>query len=72
MHAVTTVRALLSSGLSAGLRNDAPDRALVMRQKWRLSEIRAEDYVFMLLSRFINNLEDKVGLLSFFCVRDEY
>lgn len=72
MHAVTTVRALLSSGLSAGLRNDAPDRALVMRQKWRLSEIRAEDYVFMLLSRFINNLEDKVGFLSFFCVRNEY
>eukprot|EP00889_Picochlorum_renovo_P003611 jgi/Picre1/30641/NNA_006002.t1 len=61
MHAVTTVRAVLSSGLSAGLRNDAPDRALVMRQKWRLSEIRAEDYIFMLLSRFINNLEDKGG-----------
>lgn len=68
MHAVTTVRAVLSSGLSAGLRNDAPDRALVMRQKWRLSEIRAEDYIFMLLSRFINNLEDKVGWVASVCL----
>jgi phosphoglucan,water dikinase len=61
MHALTTVRALLSGGLSAGLRNDAPDKALSMRQKWRLSEIRAEDYIFMLLSRFINSVEEKGG-----------
>ena len=61
MHALTTVRAVLSRGLSAGLRNDAPDKALAMRQKWRLSEIRAEDYIFMLLSRFINTVEEKGG-----------
>lgn len=61
MHALTTVRAALSGGLSAGLRNDAPDRALAMRQKWRLAEIRAEDYIFMLLSRFINTIEEKGG-----------
>jgi phosphoglucan,water dikinase len=61
MHALTTVRALLSRGLGGGLRNDAPEKALSMRQKWRLAEIRAEDYIFMMLSRFINNLEDKGG-----------
>ncbi len=33
LHSVTTARALLVSGLSSGLRNDAPDRALAMRQK---------------------------------------
>lgn len=33
LHATTTVRALLVSGLSSGLRNDAPDRAIAMRQK---------------------------------------
>ena len=33
LHGVTTVRAVLVSGLSSGLRNDAPDRALAMRQK---------------------------------------
>lgn len=61
MHALTTVRAVLSGGLSAGLRNDAPDNALSMRQKWRLSEIRAEDYIFMLMSRFINTVEERGG-----------
>lgn len=61
MHALTTVRAILSHGLSGGLRNDAPEKALSMRQKWRLAEIRAEDYIFVLLSRFINNIESKGG-----------
>ncbi|KAL4419085.1 hypothetical protein ABPG77_010024, partial [Micractinium sp. CCAP 211/92] len=61
LHAVTSVRALLVSGLSSGLRNDAPDRALAMRQKWRQCEVRAEDYAFVLLSRFINSLEEKGG-----------
>jgi len=61
MHALTTVRAALAGGLSAGLRNDAPDKALAMRQKWRLAEIRAEDYIFMLLSRFINTMEARGG-----------
>jgi hypothetical protein len=33
LHAVTSVRAVLVNGLSSGLRNDAPDRAIAMRQK---------------------------------------
>ncbi|PSC69113.1 water chloroplastic [Micractinium conductrix] len=61
LHGVTTVRAVLVSGLSSGLRNDAPDRALAMRQKWRQCEVRAEDYAFVLLSRFINSVENKGG-----------
>lgn len=31
-----------------------------MRQKFRLSEIRAEDYAFVLLSRTLNILEEQV------------
>lgn len=31
-----------------------------MRQKFRLCEIRAEDYAFVLLSRILNNLEEQV------------
>ena len=33
LHAATTVRAVLVAGLASGLRNDAPDSALAMRQK---------------------------------------
>jgi len=33
-----------------------------MRQKFRLCEIRAEDYAFVLLSRILNNLEEQVTL----------
>ena len=32
---------------------------MAMRQRWRLSEIRAEDYAFVLISRFINLLEEE-------------
>jgi hypothetical protein len=32
-----------------------------MRQQWRLSEVRCEDYAFVLLSRLINSLEEKVS-----------
>ena len=46
---------------SAGLRNDAPDASMAMRQRWRLAEIRAEDYAFVLFSSFLNQLNDKVG-----------
>lgn len=63
LHSTTSVRALLASGLSSGLRNDAPDKALSMRQKWRLAEIKAEDYIFVLMSRFINKLEERVGFV---------
>ena len=66
LHGTASVRALLASGLSSGLRNDAPDKALSMRQRWRLAEIRAEDYAFVLLSRFINSLEERVSSRSSF------
>lgn len=61
LHSATSVRALLISGLSSGLRTDAPDSALVMRQRWRLTEVRLEDYVFVLLSQFVNKLEERGG-----------
>jgi phosphoglucan,water dikinase len=60
MHSLTTVRALLANGLSSGLRNDAPDDSMIMRQRWRLAEVRAEEFFFVLLSRFIN-LQDSRG-----------
>ncbi|KAF6253313.1 pyruvate phosphate dikinase [Scenedesmus sp. NREL 46B-D3] len=60
-HALTTVRALLMGGLNSGLRNDAPDAALAMRQRWRLAEVKAEDYAFVLLSRLDNALEQQGG-----------
>ena len=31
-----------------------------MRQRWRLCEIRAEEYGFVLLSRFLNALSAQV------------
>lgn len=43
-----------------GLRNDAPDEAIAMRQKFRLCEIRLEEYCFVVLSRFLNILEQQV------------
>lgn len=45
--------------VSVGLRNDAPDASMAMRQRWRLAEIRAEDYAFVLFSSFLNQLNDK-------------
>lgn len=45
------------SGLATGLRNDAPDTAMVMRQRWRLAELRCEDYAFILLSRYLNDMD---------------
>jgi hypothetical protein len=46
--------------LCSGLRTDAPDAALAMRQRWRLAEVKCEDYAFVLLSRCINKLEQEV------------
>ncbi|CAL8462111.1 g1642 [Coccomyxa elongata] len=57
LHALTSVRALLLSGLQSGVRNDASEDSLAMRQRWRLAEIRCEDYAFVLLSRFLNLLD---------------
>ena len=47
--------------LHAGLRNDASDDSLAMRQRWRLAEIRCEDYGFVLFSRFLNLLDARVS-----------
>ena len=55
------MRALLVNGLASGLRNDAPDDALVMRQRWRLADLRCEDYAFVLSARFQNILEGGEG-----------
>ncbi|KNA06557.1 hypothetical protein SOVF_179910 isoform A [Spinacia oleracea] len=57
MQSLNSLREVLMKGLQSGLRNDASDVAIAMRQKWRLCEIGLEDYSFVLLSRFLNALE---------------
>ncbi|PKU88114.1 phosphoglucan, water dikinase, chloroplastic [Dendrobium catenatum] len=57
LESLTNLRSVIVKGLESGLRNDAPDTAIAMRQKWRLCEIGLEDYSFVLLSRFLNELE---------------
>ncbi|KAJ1382425.1 Pyruvate phosphate dikinase, PEP/pyruvate-binding [Sesbania bispinosa] len=57
MESLNALRETIVKGLESGLRNDAPDSAIAMRQKWRLCEIGLEDYSFVLLSRFLNVLE---------------
>lgn len=47
---------MLVAGLASGLRNDAPDDAMAMRQRWRLAELRCEDYAFILVSSYINTI----------------
>ena len=61
LHAATTARALLASGLASGLRTDAPDSSLAMRQRWRVADTRLEDYVFVLLSRCAAAVERRCG-----------
>ncbi|GAV57540.1 CBM_20 domain-containing protein/PPDK_N domain-containing protein [Cephalotus follicularis] len=61
MRSLNAVRETLIRGLESGLRNDAPDAAIAMRQKWRLCEIGLEDYSFVLLSIFMNALEAMGG-----------
>lgn len=61
LHALTGLRASLLYSLESGLRNDAPDDSIAMRQKWRLSEICLEEYFFVLISRFLNELFDEEG-----------
>ncbi|KAH9621785.1 hypothetical protein KSS87_017544 [Heliosperma pusillum] len=61
MLSLGSLREVLVKGLNSGLRNDAPDSAIAMRQKWRLCEIGLEDYCFVLLSRFLNTLETLGG-----------
>jgi phosphoglucan,water dikinase len=62
LHALTSLREKLLQGLESGLRNDASDAAIAMRQKWRLSELGLEEYSFVLLSRLVNAFEsEEVG-----------
>lgn len=61
LHSLTKLRSLIVKGLGSGLRNDASDTAIAMRQKWRLCEIGLEDFSFVLLSRFLNALEAMGG-----------
>ncbi|KAL8172262.1 hypothetical protein V2J09_024066 [Rumex salicifolius] len=57
IHALNALRETLVKGLENGMGNDAPDDSIAIRQKWRLCEIGLEDYCFVLLSRFLNELE---------------
>ncbi|KAM5569788.1 phosphoglucan, water dikinase, chloroplastic [Rosa sericea] len=61
MQSLSALREIIAKGLESGLRNDASDAAIAMRQKWRLCEIGLEDYSFILLSRFANELEAMGG-----------
>ncbi|XP_073021561.1 phosphoglucan, water dikinase, chloroplastic-like [Primulina eburnea] len=63
IQAVNNLRKEIIKGLESGLRNDAPDAAIAMRQKWRLCEIGLEDYAFILVSRFLNALEARGGAI---------
>ncbi|XP_047333546.1 phosphoglucan, water dikinase, chloroplastic isoform X2 [Impatiens glandulifera] len=61
IQSLNSLRETIVKGLESGIRNDAPDAAIAMRQKWRLCEIGLEDYAFVLLSRFINAVEGNGG-----------
>ncbi|KAK8933206.1 hypothetical protein KSP39_PZI015865 [Platanthera zijinensis] len=61
LEALANLRSVIVRGLESGLRNDAPDTAIAIRQKWRLCEIGLEDFTFVLLSRFLNELEAMGG-----------
>ncbi|CAH9136523.1 unnamed protein product [Cuscuta epithymum] len=61
LQSLDALREVLVKGLESGLRNDASDSAIAMRQKWRLSEVGLEDYAFVLMSRYINALETLGG-----------
>lgn len=64
LQSLSSLRSVLMKGLESGLRNDATDDGIAMRQKWRLCEIGLEDYSFVLLSRYINGLEALGGSAS--------
>ncbi|KAG2437888.1 hypothetical protein HXX76_005505 [Chlamydomonas incerta] len=59
LTATTQARSFYSAGLVAGLRNDVTDEVLSMRQRWRLADIRLEEYAFVVLSRIIGQLEEQ-------------
>ncbi|KAL0746792.1 hypothetical protein Bca101_028794 [Brassica carinata] len=64
MRSLASLRESIIKELNSGLRNDAPDAAIAMRQKWRLCEIGLEDYFFVLLSRYLNALESMGGAVQ--------
>ncbi|KAL7219749.1 hypothetical protein ACSBR2_012751 [Camellia fascicularis] len=57
IQSLNALREVIVKGLESGIRNDAPDAAIAMRQRWRLCEIGLEDYAFVLFSRFLNAIE---------------
>eukprot|EP00798_Chlamydomonas_sp_ICE-L_P026114 gene26114-11833_t len=61
LHIMSQARTLYVRGLSAGLRNDVTDDVLAQRQRWRLADIRLEEFNFVVLSRVINTLEAEGG-----------
>ncbi|XVF37860.1 hypothetical protein REPUB_Repub20aG0047400 [Reevesia pubescens] len=61
MRSLSDFREVIVKGLESGLRNDASDATIAMRQKWRLCEIGLEDYAFVLLSRLLNMHEAMGG-----------
>ncbi|KAG1668382.1 hypothetical protein FOA52_004892 [Chlamydomonas sp. UWO 241] len=61
LFSATQVRTFYAAGLQAGLRNDIGDDVLEMRQRWRLCEVRLEEYCFVVLSRIVNVLEEQGG-----------
>ncbi|GJS18940.1 phosphoglucan, water dikinase, chloroplastic [Tanacetum coccineum] len=61
IQSLNDLREIVTRGLESGIRNDAPDSAIAMRQKWRLAEIGLEDYAFVLMSRYLNALDAAGG-----------
>ena len=57
LFSATQARTFFVAGLSAGLRNDVTEDQMEMRQRWRLVEVRLEEYCFVVLSRIIAALE---------------
>ncbi|KAI7741630.1 hypothetical protein M8C21_017639 [Ambrosia artemisiifolia] len=61
IQSLSGLREIITKGLESGIRNDASDTAIAMRQKWRLAEIGLEDYAFVLMSRYLNALDAAGG-----------
>ena len=66
-------REVIARGLASGLRNDAPDESIIMRQQWRLADLDLEQHAFVVLSHAANQLEGErdSGLKSALAVMAE-
>ena len=51
LRAATAARGHFAGALSTGMRNDAPDQAVVQRQAWRLAEMSLEELAFVVMAR---------------------